>query len=202
MFAFSSSLNDVKSNSSLKAVHTAFHLLGHESNSFLQGSLATHSDRQGLDKVAVKVVSGDGPDQWGRGTKIQVLNFPAPSFLPETPQPWRILVLVSHSVTSMRSPRKTKSWHSCLLGFFFLLCYYFHFKPSSVTEIKFLVQRVHWKNGEAIQKLWRNVWIERKENAPQPYGYILLTALLHSYVHLPIMDIFKIWCIITTILLQ
>lgn len=63
MFAFSSSLKDVKSNSSLKAVHTAFHLLGHESNSFLQRSLATHSDRQGLDKVAVKVVSGDGPDQ-------------------------------------------------------------------------------------------------------------------------------------------
>lgn len=80
IFACSSSLKDVKS---LKAVHAAFDLLGNESKSFLRGSLANHSDRQGLDKVAVKVFSEDGPDQWGRGTKIQMLNFPAPSLLPE-----------------------------------------------------------------------------------------------------------------------
>lgn len=63
IFACSSGLKDVKSNSSLKAVHAAFDLLGNEINSFLRGSPANHSDRQGLDKVAAKVFSEDGPDQ-------------------------------------------------------------------------------------------------------------------------------------------
>lgn len=62
-----------------------------------------------------------------------------------------------------------------LLLFFFHSVIIFILSPplmTEVTEMKSLVQRFHWKNEEAIQKLGRNGWIERKENAPQPCGYI------------------------------
>lgn len=88
---------------------------------------------------------------------------------------------------------------------FFLLCYYFHFKPSSddrgdrdeVPGSKISLKE--WRGNTETRKKWVN-WEEGE--CPAALWLHLLTALLHSYVHLPITDIFKTWCIITIILLQ
>ena len=133
-----------------------------------------------------------GPKLWERGFRISTCCI---SLLPPCCQRHHscrealpsLHIPVSHQLLSNFCSNTRKGRLLKILLVCFLVCYYFPFKYSPVTEIQALVERLHWQNENAMQKPGGNGWKERrrrKKDVLPSFGYIHLTALLHSYIYI------------------